>query len=315
AVNPGTANITATSEGKVSPPLPITVTPAAVASVTVSASPYPNLYPGQPPFPAAVQAYDASGNPLNLSGRTIVWSSADASIASVTAGLPGSATIAPLKVGTTTVTASVDGVQATTPVTVVITAVPVDRVTVSPASAAAQTGAPVQFGATALDSTGATLAGVTFTWSTSNAKATVNSAGLASAVDSGSVNVIATAANQGSGGSSPAGSGTLVISLAPIGSVTLTPTSLTLPSRNAAGTLTVDVRSATNVALQGRTCTVLSANTGVFIVTSAATAITDANGQIAVGIKGAGLGSAALDVTCDPTSPTPAAATATITVP
>ncbi len=315
AVNPGTANITATSEGKVSPPLPITVTPAAVASVTVSASPYPNLYPGQPPFPAAVQGYDASGNPLNLSGRTIVWSSADASIASVTAGLPGSATIAPLKVGTTTVTASVDGVQATTPVTVVISAVPVDRVTVSPASATAQTGATVQFGATALDSTGATLAGVTFTWSTSNAKATVDSAGLASAVDSGSVNVIATAATQGSGGSSPAGSGTLVISLAPIGSVTLTPTSLTLPSRNAAGTLTVDVRSATNVALQGRTCTVLSANTGVFIVTSAATAITDANGKIAVGIKGAGLGSAALDVTCDPTSPTPAAATATITVP
>lgn len=315
AVNVGTASITATSEGKTSPALVITVTPAAVDSVSVAATPYPDVYPGQPPFPATVQAYDASSNPLSLSGRAIVWTSADTTIASVTAGAPGSATIAPLKVGTTTVTASVDGVSATTPITVVVKPVPVASVTVSPASAAAQTGQTAQFSATAYDSTGATLSGVTFIWSTSNAKATVSAAGLATAVDSGAVNVVATATNRGSGGSSPAGSGSLVITLTSIGSITFSPTTLTLPSRNASGTITVSVWSATNVALAGRTCTIASANPSVFTVTTGATLKTDVNGQIAVGVKGAGQGSAALDVTCDPTSGSPTAAATTVTVP
>lgn len=315
AVSVGTASITATSEGKTSPALVITVTPAAVKSVSVAATPYPNVYPGQPPFPATVQAYDASSNLLSLSGRTIVWTSADSTIASVTAGAPGSATIAPLKVGTTTVTASVDGVPATTPITVVVKPVPVASVTVAPASATVQTGQATQFSATAHDSTGATLSGVTFTWSASSAKATVSTSGLATAVDSGTVSIVATATNQGSGGSSPAGSGSLVITLTSIGSITFSPTSLTLPSRNASGTITVSVWSAGSVALTGRTCSIASADTSVFTVTTGATVKTDLNGQIAVGVKGAGLGSAALDVTCDPTSGSPTAASTTVTVP
>src|SRR5207253_5029840 len=107
-VPPGTATITAASEGK-SGTSTITVTPVPVASVEVT------------PATASVQAgqtvqltatpRDAGGTPL--SGRTVTWSSSTPAVATVSSrGLvsgvtPGSATITATsegKSGTSTIT-------------------------------------------------------------------------------------------------------------------------------------------------------------------------------------------------------------------
>src|SRR5207248_2333454 len=105
---PGTATITAASEGK-SGTSTITVTPVPVASVEVT------------PATASVQAgqtvqltatpRDAGGTPL--SGRTVTWSSSNTAVATVSNGglvsgvTPGSATITATsegKSGTSTIT-------------------------------------------------------------------------------------------------------------------------------------------------------------------------------------------------------------------
>lgn len=71
---------------------------------------------------------------------------------------------------------------------------PVDSVSVSPSTVTLRTvGASTQFTATAFDATGSVLTGVPFTWSSSDpGVATVNSDGLATAVDSGTTLISAT---------------------------------------------------------------------------------------------------------------------------
>jgi hypothetical protein len=77
----------------------------------------------------------------------------------------------------------------------------VSSITVSPATGGIDTGTTQQFTATAKDANGTTMAGVTFTWSSSStAVATISSAGLAGAVTAGTTNITASA----SGVTSPA---------------------------------------------------------------------------------------------------------------
>jgi Putative Ig domain/Bacterial Ig-like domain (group 2) len=70
----------------------------------------------------------------------------------------------------------------------------VASVSISPASASVVIGATEQFSATAKDSSGNAISGVTFTWSSSStATATINSSGLATAVAAGTSSITASA--------------------------------------------------------------------------------------------------------------------------
>ncbi len=306
AVGAGTTTITATSEGK-SASFTLTTALVPVASVTVSATPTPNVYPTHT-FPATVVARDASNNVLGFTGRTIVWSSSDPAIATVAAGTPGNATITAVALGTASISATVDGVAATTPFAVTVKPVPVTTVQVSPSTASVQQGASQQFTATALDSVGGVLPGHTYTWSSSNgARAFVDaSTGLATgsmptSADTGAVNIIATATAQGPNGSSPSGQAVLTVTLIPIGTVAVTPASETI-TVGTTKTLGVDVTSALGVALGGRLCTAVSSDTNKLAITSGGTATTNSVGHISVNIMGVAV-SAGTDptvtVTCE----------------
>src|SRR5207302_921011 len=108
-VTPGTATITAASEGK-SGTSTITVTPVPVASVEVT------------PATASVQAgqtvqltatpKDANGAPL--SGRTVTWSSSNTAVATVS----NSGLVSGVTPGTATITATSEGKSGTSAITV-----------------------------------------------------------------------------------------------------------------------------------------------------------------------------------------------------
>src|SRR5439155_771672 len=171
-VTPGSATITATSEGK-SGTSAITVTPVPVASVEVT------------PATASVQAgqtvqltatpKDANGAPL--SGRTVTWSSSNTAVATVS----NSGLVSGVTPGSATITATSEGKSGTSSVTV--TNVPVATVDVTPPSASVQAGQTVQLTGTPRDAGGNPLSGRTVTWSSSNtAVATVSNSGLVSGV-------------------------------------------------------------------------------------------------------------------------------------
>src|SRR5213079_2599712 len=156
-VTPGSATITATSEGK-SGTSTITVTPVPVASVEVT------------PATASVQAgqtvqltatpKDANGAPL--SGRTVTWSSSNTAVATLSNG----GLVSGVTPGSATITATSEGKSGTSSITV--TNVPVATVDVTPPSASVQAGQTVQLTATPKDAGGTPLSGRTVTWSSSN---------------------------------------------------------------------------------------------------------------------------------------------------
>src|SRR5579885_1923491 len=72
----------------------------------------------------------------------------------------------------------------------------ISTITVSPASPSIAVGATQQFTATAKDSSGNTISGVTFSWSSTNTSvATINSSGLATATLAGTTQITAAVGN------------------------------------------------------------------------------------------------------------------------
>jgi uncharacterized protein YjdB len=189
-IAPGSATITATSEGQ-SGTAAITVTNVPVNTVTVSPA-SASIQQGQT-VQLTATAKDANGQPLT--GRVLTWSSNNTSVATVnssglvTSGAAGSATI----------TAASEGKSGTSAITV--TSVPVAAVTVSPAPASVVAGQTVQLTATPRDANGNPLTGRVVTWSSDNtAVATVSSSGLVTGVVAGSATITAT--SEGQSGSS-----------------------------------------------------------------------------------------------------------------
>jgi hypothetical protein len=132
-------------------------------------------------------AYNALGSPLP--GYLTIWSSADTTIARVSAA----GTITGVSAGTTTVTATMGQAIGTVGVRVLATTTSVASVKVSPDSVTVAAGTTTPFAATARDSAGGTLAGRVITWTSANtAVATVSSTGLVSAVGAGTANINAT---------------------------------------------------------------------------------------------------------------------------
>jgi hypothetical protein len=130
-------------------------------------------------------AKDSSGN--TISGVTFAWSSSAAGVATINSS--GLAT--GVSAGTTQITASSGGV--TSPAdTLTVTPPPVASIAISPASPSIAVGATQQFTATAKDSSGNTISGVTFAWSSSaTGVATINSSGLATGVSAGTTQITA----------------------------------------------------------------------------------------------------------------------------
>jgi len=201
-VAPGSATITATSEGK-SGTAAITVTSVPVASVVVSPA-SASMQVGQT-VQLTATTLDANGNVLT--GRAIAWTTNAAAVARVDAtGLVSG--VAP---GSATITATSETKSGTSAITV--TSVPVASVVVSPASASLDQGTTLQLTATPLDANGNPFSGRTVTWvSSAPSLAGVSGSGLVvTGIGSGPATITAT-----SDGTSGTSAVTVVVPASPV---------------------------------------------------------------------------------------------------
>ena len=269
--------------------------PPVVASVDVSPTGF-TLEVGASTQLSAI-ARDAAG--AEISGRAVSWSSADATIATVSASGLVTA-IAPG--GPLAISATIDNRTGTAQATIV--PVPVASVVLTPSAAQLQRGGTVQLTATTLDARGATLAGRTVAWSTTNAAvATVTSSGMVSGVSAGGpVSIIASSEGQSATA--------LVTVVAPppppaaVATVAVAPAAMSL-SVGSTLQLTATLRDSAGNVLTGRTVTWSSANNAIATVSSAGllTAI-GAGGPVAITALSEGhQGSAAATVTPPVTVP------------
>lgn len=183
ALSAGTVQIAASAGGK-SGIAKITVVPVPVASVQVSPTTATIVVGGEIHLQATT--LDAGGN--TLSGRTVTWSSSNASVASVDStglvtGVASSTQLVTIratsegKTGTATVL-----VTKRSPASIVVTPSP-DSVTVGQSSA---------LQATVNDSTGVPIAGATVTWTSTNPGiASVSSTGVVTGVAPGQDTIVA----------------------------------------------------------------------------------------------------------------------------
>ena len=185
---------------------------------------------------------DAAGGPLT--GRTVTWTTSNATIATVDAsGLVTAKTAG----GPVTITATSEGKSGTSAVTV--NPAPVASVDVTPSPASVAVGITLQLTATPKDANGNTLTGRTVTWVTSDATlATVNANGLVTGTSVGGP-VTITATSEGKNGTS-----SVTVTPAPVAAVDVTPS----PASVVVGTtlqLTATSKDAAGNALTGRTVT------------------------------------------------------------
>jgi uncharacterized protein YjdB len=292
-INTGSATITATSEGK-SGTATVTVTPATVASVTVSVA-ASTLAVGAT-TQATATPKDASGN--TLTGRTIAWTTSDASIATVSS----TGIVTATGVGSASITATIEGKSGTRAITV--TPVSVASVTVSLAASSIVSGATTQATATTTDATGAVLTGRTITWSTSNAAvATVSATGLVTGVAVGSATITATSEGKSSGT-------TVTVTAAPLAPVASVAVSLGSSSiANATTTqATAVTKDASGTVLIGRTIAWTTSNAAVATVSTSGLVSGVAAGTATITATSEGMaGTATVTVTSAAPPPPPVA--------
>jgi trimeric autotransporter adhesin len=250
-VAPGSATITATSENK-SGTATVTVTAIPVANVTVDPTTVSLTTGGTQQITAT--ARDAQGNAL--ADRAVTWESQNTNIATVSStGL-----ITAVAPGTTTVTATSEGKVGT--VTVTVTAPAVGSINVSPGSATVYVAATTPLKATVRDVNDREMQGTTVSWSSDQPQtASVSQSGVVTGLAPGSVTIMAT-----SGGKT--GSAAITVQLAPVASVTVSPSTLNLRRDRdpTGGTLAATLRDALGNALTGREVSWSSSNTQVATV-------------------------------------------------
>ncbi len=185
AIAPGAVTVSASSEGK-SGAADLTILPAPVATVTVSPSQASVNVGATQQLTATL--VDANNNVLT--GRTVTWSTSDASKATVTSdGL-----VTGVAAGAVTITATSENKTGTSAVTVIF--VPVASVAIAPSTATIQVGGTTTLTATPKDANGKALSGRTFTWSSGSPSVSLNaSAGnavTAAGVSAGSSTITVT---------------------------------------------------------------------------------------------------------------------------
>jgi len=274
---PGSATITATSEGK-SATAAITVTGVPVATITLNAS-TATIVTGQTTTFSAVTK-DASGNVLT--GRTVTWGSSTPGVATVDAN----GVVTGVSQGTATITATSGTASAAA--TVTVTLVPVASITVTPTTdTLASFGDSVVYSAVLKDASGNVLNGRTIVWTSSNDTiATVRASGLVTAVHAGTATITAT-----SGGAS--GAATVIIPS--VSQIVITPASSSVRV-GASDTLSVVLKDASGRQLGNRFVQVINNSPSLISV----------NGTV---ITGVAAGTATVTYECESGT-----ATATITV-
>lgn len=197
--------------------------------------------------------FDVAGNVLT--GRKVVWASADSNFATVSPN----GVVTGRWVGTVPIAASVEGKAAIAQIQVI--PVPVVAVRVSPMSRDLTVGQTAQFTAEPLDAQGAVLTGRAVAWSSSRPNvASVNGSGIVTALSTGSAVITATI-------ESKSGVAAITVSPAPVASVAVSPSSATLVVGQTVE-LEAQPRDASGQPLGGRAVTWSSNRSEVAAVTS-----------------------------------------------
>jgi len=287
-VSPGSATITATSEGKTGTAT-VTVTPIPVAKVVVTPA-TPNVTVGQT---VQLEVSVQSANNQELTCRTVTWSSGAPGVASVSA----TGVVSGLAPGTAIIFANVEGVVGMA--TVTVRQVPVGSVVVSPQTATVPVGGAVQLSASVRDASGAELQGRLVGWTSSDESiAVVSSTGSVTGIKIGTATI--TASSEGKSGTA-----TVTVTAAAVASVTVTPPTASVTVGQTT-TLTAQTLDANGSALTGRAVAWTSSNTGIATVsaTGVVTGVAPGNATITATSEGKS-GTSAITVT--PPAPAPVA--------
>jgi len=243
---------------EVAPPT-VTITVGASASLTAT-------------------AVDAAGKVI--SGRKVLWVSADPNFATVSTD----GVVTGRFVGTVPVAASVEGKTATAQVIVI--AIPVATVRVSPSSRDLTVGESAQLTVEPLDARGAVLSNRTVAWTTSRPNvASVNANGVVTAVGAGSAVITATVEGKN-------GVAAITVSPAPVASVVVSPSSATLVVGETIA-FEAEPRSASGQPLSGREITWASNRANVASVTAAGVVFAVAPGTATITASSEGRSGAA----------------------
>jgi uncharacterized protein YjdB len=246
--------------------------PSGEAVATVEVAPHEATVVLGASVALSAAAYDAAGN--LITGRKVLWVSADSNFATVSAA----GVVTGRYVGTVPVAASVEGKSATAQVIVVPR--PVATVRLTPTSRDLVVGESAQLTAEPLDATGAVLTGRQVAWTTNRPSvATVNGSGVVSAIAPGSAVITATIEGR-------SGVAAVTVAPAPVASVVVSPSSATLVVGQAVA-FEAEPRSASGQPLTGRAVSWSSsrtdvatvASTGVVIALSAGTATITASSE------------------------------------
>jgi len=234
AVGLGSTQVAASARGK-SGIATVTVQRTPVASVVVVPNVVNAGIGGTTQLIA--KAYDAGQN--ELSGRTMVWTTSNAGVATV----DGNGLVTAKAKGTATITATTEGKSGTSQFTVSPGAV--SKVTVTPSSISMVTGQTQPLAATAQDASGTVLTDRTAIWSSDNTQVATVSAGNVTAVGRGSAKISATV-------DGVSGSASVTVANAPVKSVTVAPASVVVGAKVQ---LTATITDTRNVVVTDRVVT------------------------------------------------------------
>jgi uncharacterized protein YjdB len=268
-VAPGTASITATSEGVISAPATLTVTDVPVSSITIAPTSQSVVVGDQTPAFTAVTK-DASGNVLT--GRTVTFNSGTPAVATINSNTGVATGVSP---GTSSITATSEG-KTSTAATLTVTPVPVNNVVVTPPSQSVDVGSTVTFVATPRDASNAPLSGRTIIYSSSDPTiATINSStGVATGVSPGTVTIGAISEGK-------TGTASLTVNPAPVSSVTVSPPAQTIDDGNTAN-FTATLKDAHGNTLSGRVIAWSSSDETVATVDNAGVATSTGPGSTTI---------------------------------
>jgi uncharacterized protein YjdB len=300
----GAVNVDASTVG-VSPKQPARVIVVAlpVASIVIAPTTVA-LHVGD-----AFQFTDTTKGPSGqvLTGRSVVWSSSDTTVAPVDqAGL-----VLARKGGTATITAAAGSVTAIA--TVVVNRVSVRKIVIAPPNPTVIVGLETQLSATPEDSLGNALTGRAVTWASSDgATASIDQSGTATGKKAGSTTITATSEGISA-------SVTLTVQAVPVNAVVISPQTSNLLVGHQQ-TLTAEVTDNNGLPIGGATVTFSSGAPGVATVTATGpltatvTAVGVGQAQI-TGASGGKSGSATVNVSLVPVaSVTVSPSTGAITV-
>lgn len=255
AVGLGSADVSATIEGKVGT-VALSITLVPVASVTIIPA-SDSVIVGHA-IALTVLVKDSAGN--TLSGRALTWQSSDSTKVTVTAtGL-----IRGVSAGSAVITASAEGKNgsATVKVLPVVVNTPVASVVVTLPRTALRVGESIQAVAIPADSLGGILSGRLIFWTSSDpAVVSVSTGGIVEALSPGVASVRAEVDGK-------AGTVVVQISLVPVSSVTLSPTSESV-SAGASVTLVAILKDSAGRILTGRLIAWVSTSPAVATVSEA----------------------------------------------